>query len=222
MTGFPALTLNSSPAACVKLRTMTIKPLALLTFAGSLTALSLLAAPLETKPTDPFFEKYQPVKATTPRALVLKPGDRLAICGDSITEQKMYSRIMETYLTVCAPELAITVRQYGWGGETAPGFLRRMTNDCLRFKPTIATTCYGMNDHGYRPYEDSIGERYQKNSLAIAQSFQAAGVRFIQGSPGCVGVKSADPKTGQPVCVEKINILPHEFTALVKRIIESD
>ena len=150
MTGFPALTLNSSPAACVKLRTMTIKPLALLTFAGSLTALSLLAAPLETKPTDPFFEKYQPVKATTPRALVLKPGDRLAICGDSITEQKMYSRIMETYLTVCAPELAITVRQYGWGGETAPGFLRRMTNDCLRFKPTIATTCYGMNDHGYR------------------------------------------------------------------------
>jgi len=37
--------------------------------------------------------------------------------------------------------------QYGWGGETAPGFLKRITNDCLRFKPAIATTCYGMNDH---------------------------------------------------------------------------
>jgi len=49
----------------------------------------------------------------------------------------MYSRIMETYLTVCVPELDISVRQYGWSGETAPQFLARMTNDCLRFNPTV-------------------------------------------------------------------------------------
>jgi len=41
------------------------------------------------------------------------------ICGDSITEQKMYSLIIESYLTACVPELKITARQYGWGGETA-------------------------------------------------------------------------------------------------------
>lgn len=162
--------------------------LALVTLAHPASAaVSLLAPP---KPADPYFEKFNPKPAPQPAGLVLKAGDRLAICGDSITEQKMYSRVMETYLTVCVPELAITVRQYGWGGETAPGFLRRMTNDALRFNPTIATTCYGMNDHGYRPYEPGIGDRYRKSSTAIVQSFKAAGARVIQGSPGCVGTKN--------------------------------
>ena len=98
-------------------------------------------AELLQKPNDPALEKFKPLKAPETSKLILKKGDRLAICGDSITEQKMYSHAMETYLTVCVPELEITARQYGWGGEKADGFLARMTNDCLRFKPTIATTC---------------------------------------------------------------------------------
>ncbi len=154
-------------------------------------AASLLsAAELESKPNASYFEKFKPVKAPQPAGLQLKKGDRLAIIGDSITEQKMYSRVMETYLTVCVPELEITARQYGWGGETASGFLSRMTNDCLRFKPTIATTCYGMNDHGYRPYEERIGKTYNDKSTAIVRGFKANGVRVIQGSPGCVGTKN--------------------------------
>jgi hypothetical protein len=148
------------------------------------------AALIPPKPADPYFEKLLPAPAPQPDGLLLKKGDRLAICGDSITEQKMYSRVMETYLTVCVPDLEITVRQYGWGGEVAPGFLRRMTNDCLRFKPTIATTCYGMNDHGYGPYRAEIGDRYRKYSTAIVQAFKAAGARVVQGSPGCVGTKN--------------------------------
>src|SRR3989454_10626827 len=133
------------------------------------------------------FEKFQPLPAPKPSGLRLRHGDRLAICGDSITEQKMYSRIMEDYLTVCVPGLNISVRQYGWSGERAPGFLARMTNDCLRFKPTIATTCYGMNDHEYRAYEERSGETYEEKSLAIVEAFKANGARVIQGSPGCIG-----------------------------------
>src|SRR6266436_5121940 len=76
----------------------------------------------------PPFQKFKPKPAPAPKGLLLKKGDRLAICGDSITEQKMYSRIMETYLTVAQPDLAISVRQFGWSGETASGFLARMTN----------------------------------------------------------------------------------------------
>src|SRR5438067_1291158 len=132
-------------------------------------------------------ERFRPSPAPKPAGPLLKKGDRLAICGDSITEQKMYSRIMEDYLTVCVPDLMISVRQYGWGGERAPGFLARMTNDCLRFKPTIATTCYGMNDHEYRAFEDRIGDTYREKSTAIVESFKAHGARVIQGSPGCVG-----------------------------------
>jgi lysophospholipase L1-like esterase len=140
-------------------------------------------------PSDAVLAKFHPAPAPRPAGLVLRTGDRLAICGDSITEQKMYSRVIETYLTVCMPDLKIAVRQYGWGGETAPGFLARMTNDCLRFQPTVATTCYGMNDHGYRAYEPAIGERYRDASGAIVRAFKAYGTQVIQGSPGCVGPK---------------------------------
>lgn len=145
----------------------------------------------ELKLDDPFFAQFQPKPAPAPAGLILQPGDRLAICGDSITEQKMYSRLIETYLTACVPESRVTVRQYGWGGETAPGFLARMTNDCLRFAPTLAITCYGMNDHGYRAYEPGIGERYREASRAIIRAFLAAGARVVQGSPGCVGPQIA-------------------------------
>lgn len=141
----------------------------------------------EEKPTDAFFAKYAPLKAPAESKPLLKKGDRLAIIGDSITEQKKYSRMMETYLTVCTPELGVSVRQYGWSGERVPGFLARMTNDCLRFAPTIATTCYGMNDHEYRPYEDRIGRTYWDKSEAMVQAFKANKVRVVLGSPGCVG-----------------------------------
>lgn len=170
---------------------------------GLLLSISLVATwaataaeRLESKPADPAFEKFAPLKAPAARGLFLRPGDRLAICGDSITEQKMYSRIIETYLTVCVPDLKVTVRQYGWSGETAEGFLRRMQSDCLRFQPTIATTCYGMNDYRYRPYDEANARWYRENYTAVVRAFKAAGVRVVLGSPGCVGkvaswVKSA-------------------------------
>ena len=160
--------------------------LVLLTWAGG----SFAAQNLEPRPDDPVFEKFRPIKAPSPAGLLLQKGDRLAICGDSITEQKEYSRIMETYLTVCVPELGVAVRQYGWGGETASGFLARMTNDCLRFNPTIATTCYGMNDHGYRAYDEAIGKKYREKQTGIVEAFKSNGVRVVLGSPGCVSHKA--------------------------------
>jgi len=160
----------------------------------ALTACHTLTAPRAAlappKPNDPYFAQFDPKPAPQPTGLLLKKGDRLAICGDSITEQKMYSRIMETYLTVCAPDLDVAVRQYGWGGEKADGFWRRMTNDCLRFKPNVATTCYGMNDHGYSAYEERIGWTYRSNQLGVVNSFQDNGVRVVLGSPGCVSKKA--------------------------------
>ncbi len=144
----------------------------------------------------PSFSGFMPLQAPQPTRLLLHHGDRLAICGDSITEQKMYSRIMEDYLTMCVPELAVTVRQYGWSGERAPGFLARMTNDCLRFEPTIATTCYGMNDHEYTSYSDRIGDTYRTNMDLIVRTFKNWGVRVVLGSAGCVGKVPAWHKEG--------------------------
>ena len=119
----------------------------------------------------------------------------------------MYSRLMEDYLTMCAPDLQVAVRQYGWSGERAPGFLARMTNDCLRFKPTIATTCYGMNDHEYRAYEDRIGQAYRESSAAIVEAFKANGARVVEGSPGCVGkIPSWQKRTNDSVVDLNLNL----------------
>jgi len=165
------------------------------------------AQTLEHKPNDIRLDPFKPVKAPQPPRLVLQQGDRLAICGDSITEQKMYSRLMEDYLTMCAPDLQVAVRQYGWSGERAPGFLARMTNDCLRFKPTIATTCYGMNDHEYRAYEDRIGQAYRESSTAIVEAFKANGARVVEGSPGCVGkIPSWQKRTNDSVVDLNLNL----------------
>lgn len=141
----------------------------------------------EVKPDHEAFIPFHPRRAPKPGPLVLRQGDRLAICGDSITEQKMYSRIIETYLTATVPQLDITVRQFGWSGETAEGFLRRMDQDCLTFEPTIATLCYGMNDARYRPFDVNNGRWYENNYSQIVQRFKASGARVVLGSPGCSG-----------------------------------
>jgi lysophospholipase L1-like esterase len=160
---------------------------------------------LEAKPDGEAFAKFQPLKAPAYTTLLLKQDDRLAIIGDSITEQKMYSRIIETYVTVCLPELKITARQYGWSGETAEGFKRRMVNDCLRFKPTVATLCYGMNDHRYKPYEEGTAKWYRENYGAVAKGLKEAGARVVIGSPGPVGKMPSWVKTATGT-VEDLNL----------------
>ena len=141
----------------------------------------------ETKPEGKAFEKLNPRLAPGPGELLLKKGDRLAIVGDSITEQKKYSLLIEAYLTACMPELEITTRQYGWSGEKTDGFLRRMDNDCLRFNPTVVTLSYGMNDARYRPFDVTNGHWYDDHYTAIVRKCKASGARVVVGSPGCSG-----------------------------------
>jgi lysophospholipase L1-like esterase len=125
----------------------------------------------------------------TPRASILKKGQRVAIVGDSITEQKQYSRFIELYLTACLPELDLKCIQLGWGGETAPGFAARMNNDLLPWKPDVVTTCYGMNDGGYRAYQEDIGKRYSQSMTDIVARCKKAGAVVVVGGPGVVDSK---------------------------------
>lgn len=117
----------------------------------------------------------------------LKPGDHVAVIGDSITEQKQYSVFIEDYLLMCQPATGLRATQFGWGGETAGGFNNRVENDTLRFKPTVATTCYGMNDGGYSPSNPGKLKGYYDAQKSVVKKLKEGGVRFIVvGSPGCV------------------------------------
>jgi len=137
-------------------------------------------------------------------APVLKPGDHVAIIGDSITEQKLYSLFMEDYLLMCQPESKLQATQFGWGGETAPGFAGRMANDMLPFKATVATTCYGMNDGGYGPMDEGKAKRYRDGQKSIIKQCKDGGVRVIVvGSPGCVDTTTFRPGTDLPKIYNK-------------------
>lgn len=150
----------------------------------------------------------------------LQDGDFVAVIGDSITEQRQYSVFIEDYLLMCQPAAKLRVMQFGWGGETAGGFRSRMTNDCLPFKPTVATTCYGMNDGGYRAFdENQQGRAYRAAQSAIVQEFKRAGVRLIVvGSPGVV---DADTFRHDPAAAKTYNETLAKLRDIAKEVAEN-
>lgn len=120
----------------------------------------------------------------------LPPDARVAIVGDSITEQKQYSKFIETYLLACLGRKDISCFQFGWSGETASGFKARLENDLSVFNPSVATLCYGMNDGHYVPYAEAIGADYEANMRAVLTKLLAVGVKNIAvGTPGAVDTK---------------------------------
>ncbi|MBI5835007.1 MAG: discoidin domain-containing protein [Armatimonadetes bacterium] len=117
---------------------------------------------------------------------LLKPGDRVVIYGDSITEQRMYSRYLQQYIDVRYPELKVRFFNCGWGGDTAGGATGRLERDVLWCKPTVATLFFGMNDGGYHAVEQGTTDNYSRNMENLIKGLQAAGVRVIVYTPGCV------------------------------------
>jgi hypothetical protein len=68
-----------------------------------------------------------------------------------------------------------------------------MKQDCLTFTPTIATLCYGMNDHAYAPFEQKRATWYTDKYTAVVKTFTDAGVRVVLGSAGSIGKGKIPP-----------------------------
>ena len=112
---------------------------------------------------------------------------RVAVIGDSITEQRLYSKYVECWLLACSGIPDVEVMQFGWSGEKADGFAWRAINDLAVFHPTVATLCYGMNDGGYQPWKPEIGETYDANMRKVLDRLKESGVKtVVVGSPGAV------------------------------------
>jgi len=124
---------------------------------------------------------------TIPAPAELHEGDLVAICGDSITQQKIYSLFIECYLLMCQPAPRLSTVQCGWNGETTWKFLSRVENDVLPFKPTVVTICYGMNDARANIPAQRREAQYSESLKRIIALFQKNGVRdLVIASPGVV------------------------------------
>ena len=120
-------------------------------------------------------------------AIPLKDGDRIAVIGDSITEQKLYSVYMEFYLRACSGLHDLSVIQFGHGGEHASSYaVYRMKDTCSWFNPTVATLCYGMNDGQYRKVNDRSSANYRNGLRKIASWMNQNHIRLLISSPGAV------------------------------------
>lgn len=125
--------------------------------------------------------------ATVPLS-ALPANTRLALCGDSITEQMRYTAYVEAYLLACAGRTDISVFQFGWGGENADQFRNRVTRgDLDAFKPTAVTIAYGANDGGgqaWQPWMQTMWSGRMKAALAtVAERYPATIAATVIVSP---------------------------------------
>ena len=75
--------------------------------------------------------------------------------GDSITEQHLYSNYVEMWTVTRFPAWKLTFRNVGIGGDRSTGGNSRFKRDVLAHKPTAMTVDFGMNDGGYRPFDEA-------------------------------------------------------------------
>ncbi len=122
----------------------------------------------------------------------IKDGDRIVFYGDSITDQRLYTTFVETYIVTRFPTLDVTFIHSGWGGDRVTGggggpIDHRLERDVFAYKPTVVTVMLGMNDASYRPFDQKIFDTYARGYTHLVESLKSnlPGVRItlIEPSP---------------------------------------
>ena len=110
---------------------------------------------------------------------VLQAGDVIALCGDSSTDEKVYTVMLEDYFLMCMSPLKLRTVQLGLGKDLAGRLADRIETGVLPFQPTIVTTSYGLNDGGRGPMTEAIENEYRVAITAIVQKLKAGKVRQV-------------------------------------------
>ena len=117
---------------------------------------------------------------------LLRPGDRMVFLGDSITQQRIYTRYVMDYFALRYPDLQVTFRNAGVGGDTAVGAIKRLDTDVLSAKPDLVSICFGMNDAGYTAFDQARCDEYIAAMTVLVAELKKAGSRVVLLTPGCV------------------------------------
>ena len=80
---------------------------------------------------------------------VFRPGEVVALVGDSITHGGHYHSYIWLYYMTRFPGMPVTLINCGVGGDEAGSILDRWDWDVARRGPTYVTLTFGMNDTGY-------------------------------------------------------------------------
>ncbi len=122
----------------------------------------------------------------------LKDGDRVVFYGDSITQQRLYTTFAETFVVTRFPKLNASFVHSGWGGDRVDGgggggIDLRLERDVFAYQPSVVTIMLGMNDGTYKPFDQTIFDRYSKGYAELVKKLKSrlpqARITAIQPSP---------------------------------------
>ena len=134
-----------------------------------------------------------------PAPFFLHDGDTVVFYGDSITEQQMYARDIETFTLARYPRLHVKFINSGWSGDTVWGggggnIELRLQRDVLNYKPTVVTVFLGMNDGGYSTFDAKHMADYGTALTHIVDELQQKlpGVRLTLLTPSMFDYAAKD------------------------------
>lgn len=149
--------------------------------AGMLLGATLMAVRTQAAPQDDFF---------------FRDGDRVMILGDSITEQRQYSTLIESFVLSRFPAWNISFRNTGVSGDrmglTSRGGLDKgFARDIGWLKPTAVTIDFGMNDarageSGYKTYVENaatLADKFAAIKTRVAFITPSSEERYEAGQP---------------------------------------
>lgn len=185
----------------------------------------------------------RPAGAQTSGRFEFRDGDRVVFLGDSITQQRLYTTYIESYLLTRYPGRKFTFRNSGWGGDTA--WLRQrtqgtdmtdaklfmlqgaeqeaalvrmvthgLTRDVLPLRPSVVLIDFGMNDA--RRGEAALPV-YVRSHAELAAQLRKAGARPV--------ILTASPEErsqeGQPGG-SAYNVMLEKYSAALKELAERE
>ncbi len=131
----------------------------------------------------------------------LHNGDRVVFYGDSITDQRLYTTFVESYVVTRFPNMNVSFTHSGWGGDRVTGggggpIDQRLQRDVIPYKPTVVTIMLGMNDGGYKPFDQTTFDTFSNGYQHIIESIQKAdpGVRITLIKPSPFDDVTQQPK----------------------------
>ena len=138
-----------------------------------------------------------------------RDGDVVAVIGDSITEHAHYVNAMEIWTVTRFPSWNIKFRNVGKGSDTAPGGAGRFESCIAPVAPTALTVNFGMNDAGYKEFDEVAFDKYQAGLQKIADQAAELNLRVAWITPQPVELNPNDKSRGY---VEGYNDTLAEFS----------
>jgi lysophospholipase L1-like esterase len=154
----------------------------------------------------------------------LHDGDRVVFYGDSITDQRLYTTFTETFVVTRFPNEHFTFTHSGWGGDRVSGggggpIDTRLERDVFPYKPTVMTLMLGMNDGGYKAFDQKLFDTYAAGYQHIIDSVKS---RFMNIRITAIEPSPFDDVTQAPKFEGGYNAVLLRYSEFVKQLAAKD